>query len=153
MTASDGWSARRLLRIAIALLLLASGLLGAQSGVADVGSADSPARAAAAAVELLYAVLGVLAAPGLVLRRPWASLLVPAWAVAATATAALAPVVWGSAGAGAAVAAGGLTAAVAGAIAWAARWSLSDPGDDVQEELLAEIRGVIAELEERAPED
>ena len=68
--------------------------------------------------QVLYTVLGAVAAVAIVARRPWQTWALGAWAVSVTITAMLAPPAWGGTGIGPALAAGAATGLVAGLIAW-----------------------------------
>jgi len=103
--------------VRIALVVLLVGVTaygGIEDGLSAARGATTPAESAAAAVQLAYGGLSVLAMLAMALRRRWVAALLIAWGVAVTATGTIAPLVWGGAGWGA-CAAGGLATAV---VAW-----------------------------------
>lgn len=99
-------------------------MVGLRNGIAEWSDALTSEQRVATGTELAYGVLGLLAGVGLLLRRPWTRAVLMAWAVAITATSGLAPMVWGGAGLGAGLAAGGGTALIAGGVVWLSRRGL-----------------------------
>lgn len=76
------------------VLLLVLSASGFQS-VVEADAAATAGQKLATAAQLAYALVGLLAAGGLVTRRSWARAATWIWAALITLTAGLAPVVWG----------------------------------------------------------
>lgn len=76
------------------VLLLVLSVSGFQS-VVEAHAAATAGQKLATASQLAYALVGLLAAGGLVARRSWARAATWIWAALITLTAGLAPVVWG----------------------------------------------------------
>ena len=81
--------------IAATVLLLLIGGLGLRSAAGEWRDALALGQRVATGTELIYGVLAIVGGLGLLMGRGWTTKLLVAWAVAFTATGALAPVVWG----------------------------------------------------------
>ncbi len=90
----------------IAALLLVTTMAGVSDASENLGVAETAAQHWFVLPQLGYAVLGLLAAAGLLLRRPWTTWPLRGWAVCVTVTASLAPAPWGGAGIGPSLTAG-----------------------------------------------
>ena len=104
----------------LVLALLACAYNGLWEGWLELHNDDTPAMRVATVTQLLYGAAATLALLALAVpawRRRVFPLLV-CWAVATTLTGGLSPVVYGGSSLGVGVAAGALTAAVAGALVW-----------------------------------
>lgn len=109
------------LRLALVnLALIAAAWLGLKEGMDGLHDATTAGQRLAARTQLLYggaAVLGLLA---LLSRGRWALWVLMVWAVALTATATLAPIVWGGTAWWSGALTGAITAAIAMLVFWAA---------------------------------
>ncbi len=86
----------RVIRFLLVLLMLgAMAWFGVTGGPRDWRSAVTPGQKVAAITQLLHGVTAVLAVILLCARSAWLRPVTLVWALAATATATLAPVVWG----------------------------------------------------------
>jgi hypothetical protein len=104
----------------LVLALLACAWNGLREGSRELHNDDTPAMRVATVTQLLYGALAVLALLALAVpawRRRVFPLLI-CWAVATTLTGGLAPVVYGGSSLGIGVAAGALTALIAGGLVW-----------------------------------
>jgi hypothetical protein len=116
----------RHLSLAVALLfLLGLGFLGGRGGLAEWPQAITPGQRLASVTELLYGVLGLVGGAALLTRRSWTVPVILGWAASVTATAGLAPIVWGGQGLVAGLAAAGATALIAWGIVWLTRRALA----------------------------
>jgi len=109
----------------LVLLLLACGYNGLVEGSHELRNNDPPWMRVATATQLLYGGAAVLALIALAFRRSWVFPLLVVWAVATTATATLAPVVYGDAPWTAGAAAGAATAVLVGLVLWGWRRACS----------------------------
>ncbi|HEV8149533.1 MAG TPA: hypothetical protein VGP61_05050 [Gemmatimonadales bacterium] len=98
----------------LVLLLLATGYNGLVEGVSATHYADTGGMQVATVTQLLYGVLSVAALLALGFRRRRVHGLLVGWAIALTATMALAPVVYGGQSLWKGVLAGSVTALIAG---------------------------------------
>jgi len=109
------------LRLALVnLALIATAWLGLREGMNSLHGATTGGQRLAAGTQLLYggtALLGLLA---LLSRGRWALIVLVVWAVALTATATLAPVVWGGTGWQSGALTGAITAVIALLVFWGA---------------------------------
>jgi hypothetical protein len=101
-------------------LLVAVSALGLWSSIESLGSDTTTGQRVATFTQFGYALGGFAAVAGLVARRAWARTMLWLWVALITLTGGLAPVVWGGSGPGAGLAAGALTAAIAGLVVWLA---------------------------------
>jgi hypothetical protein len=101
-------------------LVVAISVLGLQSAVSGLDSAETGGQEAATAAQFGYALTGLLAAGALLSRRSWARRPLWLWAGLVTLTAGMAPVVWSGAGLGVGFAAGAAFAAITAVVIWLA---------------------------------
>lgn len=86
------------LRLALVTLVLGVSVwLGLADGIDDLRSAESDGQRVAAGLQILYGLAATTCLIALFLRPRWVRPALIVWAFALTATAALAPVVWGGA--------------------------------------------------------
>jgi hypothetical protein len=109
-------TARRVAGWTGVVLLVVVSLLGVQSAIGQLSEAATAGQWICTWTQWGYAVTGLVAAAGLLLRRSWHRPALWTWALCITITGGLAAVVWGGAGPLAGLAAGAATAAVAGAV-------------------------------------
>ncbi len=102
----------------LVLLLLASAYLGITGGLDLVREAHRPLEILATGTELLYGVAAVAGLVALGTRARKAMAILVVWAVALTATAALASVVWGHTSVAVGVASGAGVGAVVAVVLW-----------------------------------
>lgn len=98
------------------VLLVALSLLGADSAIGQLSEAETTGQWITTCTQVGYAVAGPVAAGALLLGRSWYRAPLWIWAACITATAGLAPVVWGGAGLTAAFAAGAASAVIAAVV-------------------------------------
>jgi len=113
---------RSIARWAALVLLVAISVLGLQSAVDALDSAETLGQQTAVAAQFGYALTGLLAAGALLGQRSWASRPLWAWAALVTLTGGMAPVVWAEAGMGVGLLAGAACAAIAALVVWLATW-------------------------------
>jgi membrane-associated phospholipid phosphatase len=77
------------------LLLVTVCLLGVQSAIGQMSDAATTSQWTCTWTQWVYAVAGIVAAAGFVMRRSWHRPVLWIWAVFVTITGGLAPVVWG----------------------------------------------------------
>lgn len=107
------------LRLALVnLALIAAAWLGIKEGIESLHGATTAGQRLAADTQITYGGTALLGLVGLLSRGRWALGVLMVWAVALTATATLAPVVWG----GAAWWSGALTGAITAVIALLVFW-------------------------------
>ena len=111
----------------VVAVLAATAWLGLTEGWVAIRSGVTTGQHVATGTQLAYGLLGLLALAGVLMRRRWAWVPLVLWALMVTATAALAPVVWGQSGWQAALAAGAAAAAVASLVIWGGRRHVSSP--------------------------
>jgi hypothetical protein len=99
-------------------LLVAVSALGLWSSIESLGSITTTGQRVATFTQFGYALSGLAAAAALITRRGWARTVLWLWAALITLTGGLAPVVWGGSGASTGLAAGALSAAIAGLVVW-----------------------------------
>jgi hypothetical protein len=99
------------------VLLVAVSLLGLQSAIGQLSEAATTGQWICTWTQWGYAVAGIVAAAGLLMRRSWCRPALWIWAACVAVTGGLAAVVWGGAGPLAGLAAGLASAAVAWVIA------------------------------------
>lgn len=108
--------------LALSIALLAGfGILGTWSGFHDLQSASTSLQLATCVASVAYGLLSLIAIPGLLIGWRGLKLMLRLWLIAVTLTGGLAPVAWGSASAGAGIAALILTFVIALAIIWVVR--------------------------------
>lgn len=105
--------------IGVVLLVVVSGL-GLSSAMGSLDSITTTGQRVDSFTQFGYALAGFAAAAGLVARRAWARTVLWLWAPLVTLTGGLAPVVWGGSGPGTGLAAGALSAVIAGLVVWLA---------------------------------
>jgi hypothetical protein len=98
------------------VLLVVVSLLGIQSAIGQLSEAATTGQWVCTWTQWGYAVTGLVAAAGLLLRRSWHRPALWIWVASITITGGLAAVVWGGSAPLAGLAAGAATAAVAGII-------------------------------------
>jgi hypothetical protein len=104
------------------LLLVITGVLGVQNGIADWPDAQTAMQRSVAGGSVLYGILGLAAAVGLALRRRWSFPLVLAWGIVVTYVPGAAVMAYAPDGTwAAALTASGATALIAMGVAWATR--------------------------------
>jgi hypothetical protein len=103
----------------LVVLLLASAYNGLVEGLSATRYADTPGMRAATITQLLYGGCAVVALLALATRRRWALWPLLGWAATASATAGLAPVVYGNTPVRTGVLSGGAAALLAGFLIWA----------------------------------
>lgn len=119
-----------------ALLLFAIGFLGARSGISDLRVSVTPGQAIASTLSIAYGALALVACYAVGMGERWASAVLWGWAITMTVMVAMAPAVWGGAGPGAVVAAGGAAAGIALVVIWLARVGMradDETGDEERE--------------------
>jgi len=88
----------RHLRLALVTLVLGVSVwLGLADGINDLRSAENDGQRVAAGFQIMYGLAATICLIALFFRPRWARSAFFVWAFALTATAALAPVVWGGA--------------------------------------------------------
>jgi len=104
----------------LVLALLASAYNGLWEGWSELQNDDTPPMRLATATQLLYGLAALLALLALARRatRRWVFPLLLVWAFATTATATLAPIVYGGRPLGTGIAAGAITALLVGPAVW-----------------------------------
>jgi len=108
------------------LLLVITGVLGIQNGIADWPDAATPLQKSVTGGVFLYGLLGLAGAVGLALRRRWTFPLVVAWGIVVTYVPGTAVMAYAPDGTwGAALTASGATALIALGVAWATRANTS----------------------------
>ena len=116
---SNGRSAWRGLGLAVLVLLLAaSAYNGLVEGINELHNNDTPWMRVATVTQLLYGAAAVAALLALVFRLRGVYPLLVIWALATTATATLAPVVYGNSPWIAGAAAGAVTVVIVGLVLW-----------------------------------
>jgi hypothetical protein len=127
------WRAVRITVIAAFLLLLV--WLGIGEGIDGLREAEGRWQRIAAATQICYGVASVACLLALFVRPALAATAFTVWALALTATAGLAPVVWGGAPWQTGVLAAGATFAIAALVTWGAfahlRWQARTQGGPV----------------------
>ncbi len=103
---------------AIVVVLGATGWLGLTDGWNLTRTAVTMGQRVATGTQLAYGFFGLLALAGVLMRRRWALVPLTLWGLSVTATAALAPVVWGGSGWQAALGGGAGAAVVAALVLW-----------------------------------
>jgi MYXO-CTERM domain-containing protein len=106
---------------AIVVVLGATAWLGLAEGWVLTRTGVTTGQHVATGTQLAYGVFALLALAGVLARRRWAFIPLALWGLALTATAALAPVVWGKSGWQAALAGGAGAAVVAALVLWGGR--------------------------------
>jgi hypothetical protein len=74
---------KKVARVLSILLLLATGCLGISNGIRELGDGETGLQRSVTFAVLLYGVLGLLGAMGLLRRRPWSVAVTAAWALSA----------------------------------------------------------------------
>lgn len=110
-----------LLDALLVLLLLASAYFGCKEGVALVREAHTAGQWAATGTEILYGVAAVAGIVAWASRQRWRGWLLLVWALALTATGALAPVAWARSSLATGLASGAGVAAVLALLLWGRR--------------------------------
>lgn len=108
-----------LLLVFLALLLAGSGTFGLVTGFRGIGRATSFWEAAVAWTDLGFGVTGLSAAALLLLRRASALWVIGAWAIFATFSSALVPVIVERRSVLSGIAGGAVTALLGAAVLWA----------------------------------
>jgi hypothetical protein len=98
------------------VFLIAVSLLGLQAAIGQLSDAATMGQWICTWTQWGYAVIGPVAAGGLLLRRSWHRPAFWIWTVLVTVTGGLAPVVWGGSGPLVGLAAGLASAAMAGVV-------------------------------------
>jgi hypothetical protein len=111
--------------VLVSLVLLLSAISGFLDAVGSWPLAASSLQKLGVVTQVLYVALSVVGLVALLTKRAWTLWVLVGWGLAVTATAAMAPVVWGDSGAGAVIAAGAGTALVAALVAWGGHRSVS----------------------------
>ena len=111
---------RRARFVLIVVVLLAAGWLGLKEGLDGMHDAETTGQRLAATSQLLYGAAAVASLAALLARASWFRLTFGLWAVAMSATATLAPVVWGGAAWSTGVLSGPAAAVITGLVCWAA---------------------------------
>jgi hypothetical protein len=106
-------TARRVVAWIGIVLLVAVSLLGLQAAIGQLSEAATIGQWICTWTQWGYAVTGLVATAGLLMRRSWHRTALWIWAVCITVTGGLAAVVWGGSGPLAGLAAGLATAATA----------------------------------------
>jgi hypothetical protein len=119
------WHKLRFLLIAAVLVL--TGYLGIQEGINAVGDASSLGQKVAAVTQLLYGLFAVAAFVAALAKHRSTFVLLAIWGLMLTATAALAPVVWGETDLRPAAIAGFCAAVIAGLVLWGWRYHARPP--------------------------
>jgi hypothetical protein len=101
-------------------VLLATTWLGIAGGVGSYRGAGTGGQTVAAVTQLLYGASAPVCLVALLRRASWTPAVLGAWAATLTVTGALSPIVWAGTGLWSGLAAGLLTALVAGAVCWCA---------------------------------
>jgi amino acid transporter len=70
---------RKVARVVSILLLLATGYLGISNGIRELGDGETGLQRSVTFAVLLYGVLGLLGALGLLRKRPWSVAVTAAW--------------------------------------------------------------------------
>lgn len=99
------------------LLLAVTAWLGVR-GIGEFSSGATLAQRIAATTHITYGIAAITGVIGLLMRLPWAKWALWIWAVSATITATMAPIVWGGAGWMAALLSGAAAIVVCLLIAW-----------------------------------
>jgi hypothetical protein len=106
----------------LALLVLSStGVLGLYNGVTEWGNWETRLQMSVSVGVILYGVLGIVAATGLVRRTRWSAGAALAWGIVVTYVGGVAAVAY--AGADASVMGGASAALASGLIAWGVVWT------------------------------
>jgi hypothetical protein len=113
------WQKIRLITAVLALIVLS--VLGFWGVDSEWRSAVSLSQQLSVFTQIAYAVLGLVAARSLLLKRKGSRIILYLWAGTLILTALTAPVVWGQQGWGAVFFAGSICAAFAAAVLWLAR--------------------------------
>jgi cell division protein FtsW (lipid II flippase) len=98
------------------VLLVTVSVLGAQAATGQMSDAATAGQWTCTWTQWVYAVTGIAAAAGLVMRRTWYRSVIWIWAVCVTITGGLAPVVWGGSPPMAGLTAGLTSAAIAAVV-------------------------------------
>lgn len=111
--------------LAIAVLLL-TGALGIHNGISEWRGAETMLQKSVTASVLIYGLLGITGATGMIARQRWSVWAVAGWGVAATYAAAVSVIAYGGEDATsfAAIAAGIAAAIIALVVVWGARTGL-----------------------------
>lgn len=104
--------------VLVTLVMGASVWLGLYEGRNGLRDAQGSGQRAAAVFQILYGIAAIFGLIALFFRPGWARPAFGVWAGTLTATAALAPIVWGGAGWGTGVVSGVAAAIIAGLVCW-----------------------------------
>jgi hypothetical protein len=104
-------------------LLAATGGLGTHGGITEMPAAVTPLQISVTTGVLLYGVLGLVAAYGVIRGRWWSARVIAGWVIAITYVSATAALAYGGRGATVigAVAAGASAALIGAFVLWAVR--------------------------------
>jgi hypothetical protein len=127
--------ARRLWVVLIGLLLGVIAVGGLSDAVNNFGAAETGLQRAFVPVQVAYGIASVFALASLTLSWRRSPIVFAVWGLIVTAAATLAPVAWGGAGLGPALAGGAVTAVVCALIVWGqARFVRSPTAPDSRDE-------------------
>lgn len=114
--------------LGLSLILLGGlGIQGTWSGIGDLQNAATRLQFISSTMQIAYGVLALIAIPALLINWRGLKAVLQSWLVAIVSTGGLAPVAWGEASAGTAIAALILTFVIALAIIWVVRRAQVSP--------------------------
>jgi hypothetical protein len=134
--AADPALGKKVAWVSSLVLLFFTGVVGVYNGVSEWGEAHTPAEHSVTVGVLLYGILGLVTALGLIQRRRWSVGTAIAWAVPVTYVPGVAVMVYGDEGAimSSAIAASAGSALIALAVVWTAhvmtRGAITDTGSE-----------------------
>ena len=104
--------------VVVTLVMGASAWIGLYGGLNGLRDAQGSGQFAAAVLQVLYGIAAIFVLIALFFRPSWARAAFGGWAGSLTATAALAPIVWGGASWLTGVVSGVVVAIIAGLVRW-----------------------------------